>query len=214
MCYMRIDGTKADAIMKDQPLLRELTRKSLHMLIAFLPLIAQFSRTWAFVLLVLGSLVYSSSELVRIRNLRTGSSDIPSLRWLQVVTEFVSRGNESESFILAPVTLALGAAGTLLLFDGAVMQIGIFALAFGDTAAALVGRLAPIIRLPLNPGKSLGGFLGCLSTTAVLSYVVTQDLQVSLLASLCSALLESLPIRDLDNLILPLGTALCVSALL
>lgn len=214
MCYMRIYGTKAGGIVGEKPLLRELTRKSLHMLIAFLPLIASYSRTLAYVLLALGSLVYSTSEILRVRNFREESRGLACFRWLQLVTEYVSRSRESGSFILAPVTLALGAAGTLLLFEGPALQIGIFALAFGDTAAALVGRVYPIILLPLNHRKSLGGFLGCLLVTGTLSYAVTEDLQISLLAALVSALLESLPLRDLDNLILPLGTALFVSMIL
>ncbi len=130
------------------------------------------------------------------------------------MTLFVSRERERDSFMIAPLTLAFGAGLTMLVFDERAFTIGIFALAFGDTAAALFGRLLPIHMLPYSDHKSWGGFLGCTAATAAAVFILTGSPGKALVLGLAAAVLEAIPFPDYDNLIIPLGTAFLAGMLL
>lgn len=202
----------------------ELTRKSLHILICGVPLLAGVSRALVLGLLALGLVVYSISEVVRIRGL-SGKQLLP-LRLIGQTVIFTAREGEERGFVLGPVTLALGAAATVLLFPPIPMSAGIYALAFGDTSATLIGRafgsrktldrtreeisdMVPHTR-PHTRTKSLAGSLACLCVSGLSIYLVTGRGGVALAGGVSAALCERVTIPDLDNLLIPLGTAATV----
>lgn len=185
----------------------ELVRKCLHMMIAFLPLITAYSFLLAYVLLGTGILVYTFSEYIRLKYCSRGLCTHWATRIINRTTEFAARGHEQDHFIASPLTLAAGALLTISFFPETPMKIGIFALAFGDTAAALVGRLFPLHSVPGLKGKSVGGVLGCLTVSIGTIWLVSNDLTVALVCGVTATLVELMPLRAYDNVCIPVVVA-------
>lgn len=93
----------------------------------------------------------------------------------------------------------------------------------GDSCAHLFGRRVPMVRLPWNREKSLGGILafGCSATVAgflVLAWIGPVPTYIHLLwvafcASWVAAIYESLPLTFDDNVIVPLIAA-CIGSII
>lgn len=195
----------------------EITRKSLHILICGVPFLAGVSEALILSLLIGGLAVYTISELYRLSGPDTVR--ILPMRLIGRTVLFTARRGEEQRFVFGPVTLALGAIATLLLFTEVPMSAGIYALAFGDTSATLVGRAFGTNQTDeeaagLSRRKSLAGSLACLIVSGLSVYVVTGNLVVGLAGGFAAALCERVTIPDLDNLIIPLGTALIVSLMI
>jgi dolichol kinase len=193
-------------------LLHELVRKAVHLLIAFLPLIAEASMPAAFLLLCLGMAYYLYSEMIRV--FYRGVSPVPLYltAWVRRMTLFAARRQEPQTVMIAPLTLGTGALLSLLLFDHETMRIAVFALAFGDTAAALMGNVMPLKRCGFIPRKSIGGTLGCLAAVVISTYYVTRTWQTALICGAAAAIVELIPLKEYDNISLPLAVG--VTALL
>jgi len=91
-----------------------------------------------------------------------------------------------------------------LLFPSPAACIGIYALAFGDGFAGLVGKLFGRIRPTFLFGKSVEGSLACFTAAFIAAYLVSQNYFVSLLAAFTATAVEALPLEDYDNIALPL----------
>ena len=116
--------------------------------------------------------------------------------------------------MLGPVTLGIGAMLALLLYPKTASTIAIFALAFGDSAAALIGKSVGGIRIPLTRGKTLAGSFACFAVVLAVTYRFTGNFSVSLVIALSASIFEALPATDMDNIILPVGTGFVASQLL
>lgn len=183
----------------------ELVRKSLHMLIAFVPSIAVTAGVEsALVLLSLGTLVFSVSEYLRLNGRR--------IAIITPLTVVASRGRARDGFVLGPVTLALGAMLALLLYPSTAAALAIYALAFGDGVASLFGRAFG--RIPIIAGKTLEGSLACFATVWFVTLLVTGRVGVSFVIAASATVLEALPTEDMDNVILPAGVGLVATFLL
>ena len=186
---------------------QELTRKSLHLLIAFVPLIADaLGLVPAFVLLAFGTLFYAASEEIRTRG---GNVAI-----ISAVTRLAARPRDRDRYVLGPVTLALGAMLALLLYPSLAARIAILALAFGDSASSVVGRLFGRIRIPGTGGKSLEGSLACVVAVALAAGVSGAQPGVALILGLTGAATEILPLDDFDNVAIPMSVGLVATLLL
>jgi hypothetical protein len=84
---------------------KELIRKSIHLSIAFIPLIAGYSVAMAIVLLMSGLLIYLMAE-----NTRLAGQRVP---FITALTEIASRKRDEGHLVMGPVTLALGAMFSL-----------------------------------------------------------------------------------------------------
>jgi dolichol kinase len=187
--------------------LTELVRKALHFLIGFAPLLAAYDRVCTLVLLGVGTICYTSMEIFRIRG-----GHIPLVSTLTV---FASRRRDQGRFVLGPVTLGLGAFFALLIFPPLPAAIAVFALAFGDGTASLAGKFLGRIRPPFLFGKSLEGSIACFLGTLLSSYPATVHFgegswRTAFIAACTAALTEILPIRDWDNIIIPLAVGAAV----
>jgi dolichol kinase len=100
--------------------------------------------------------------------------------------------------------LGIGALLTLLLFPLPVACIGIYALAFGDGLAGLIGKLFGRIRPAFLFGKSLEGSAACFAATFISAYLVSHSYAVSVAAAITATAVEALPLDDYDNISLPL----------
>jgi dolichol kinase len=184
----------------------ELVRKALHFLIALTPLLADFNKIFALVLLGAGTAAYALMELFRQRGLH-----IPLVSDLTV---FASRRRDRGRFVLGPVTLGAGAFLALLVFSPVTASVAVYALAFGDGTASLAGKFIGRLRPFFLFGKSLEGSLACFLGTLISAYLATGGGWRTALVAACTATLaELLPFRDWDNIIIPLAAGTAVQFL-
>ena len=190
------------------PVIRtEIIRKTIHMFIAFVPLLAQiFGRTITVVMLLVGVLFYTVAETLRSRG-----KHIPIVSRLTLLS---LRQRDKGHFVLAPVTLGMGAVLALTLYPEPVASIAIYALAFGDGLSSLFGKIFGTIKIPFSGGKSIEGSIACFSAVLCSSFVVLQEVLPAIFIALFSTFIEVIPTKDLDNLIIPTSTGLFVLLLL
>lgn len=180
----------------------EVVRKSLHFLIALSPGMAAINLSLALLSLSAGLVAYTFMELLRSRGVK-----VPVV---SSITRIASRERDAGRFVFGPVTLAIGAMLALLLFPLPAASAGIFALAFGDGFAALVGRLFGRIRPAFLFGKSVEGSLACFAATGLSVYLVSQNYLAALVAAFVATAVEALPLEDYDNIVLPLAVGIAV----
>jgi dolichol kinase len=180
----------------------EVVRKAIHFLIALSPGMAAINYPLTVLALMAGVLGYTFMETLRLSGVK-----IPVVSTL---TAMASRPRDMGVFVLGPVTLGLGALLTLLLFPSPAACIGIYALAFGDGFAGLVGKLFGRIRPSFLFGKSLEGSAACFAATFVCAYLVSHSAAVSVAAAITAMAVEALPLEDYDNISLPLIVGLVV----
>jgi dolichol kinase len=180
----------------------ELIRKSMHFLIALSPGMAAVNRLLTVILLMIGTMSYACMESLRLSGVR-----IPVISFL---TSMASRPRDKDRFVLGPVTLGLGALLALLLYPSPAASIAIYAMAFGDGFASLIGKLFGRIRPAFLLGKSIEGSLACFLAVFVTAYQVSLNYRVALFAAITAALTEALPLEDYDNIVLPLTVGLVV----
>jgi len=203
-----INENKRHALTVKNEFKKEIARKGIHLMIAFLPFIASYSYVAAYTLLLTGAFIYTLSELMRIRSNREKKFFLYKI--IRRISLFVSRPGEATHFIFAPLILATGAGLTLFLFPENAMKAGIFALAFGDTAASLAGKFL-FRKNRKNYGvKTVTGTVACFITSAICVMFVVNDWTISLAAGTAAALCEMTTLKDFDNILVPLGTATVV----
>jgi len=183
----------------------ELVRKSLHMLIAFVPSIAATAGVeTALVLLSVGTLVFAVSEYLRLNG--------HTVAIITPITILVSRGRDRNLFVLGPVTLAVGAMLALLFYPAMAAALAIYALAFGDGIAGLFGRAFGNTKIVA--GKTLEGSLACFAAVWFVTLLITGQIGVAFAIALVATVLEALPTDEMDNIILPVGVGLVATFLL
>jgi len=175
----------------------EFTRKSIHLLIAFVPLLLSLSKELTVLLLSGGTLAYSIFETLRMRGY--------SIPVISALTARAARLRDNGRFVTGPVTLGLGALLAVLIFPQRHAGIAIYILAFADGLSSLVGKTIGRIGLPFTQGKSLEGSITCFICSFIPSYLVSDRAGASLLIALVSTLVEATPAKDWDNILLPLA---------
>ena len=178
----------------------EMLRKSLHFLIALVPLLASVDLPGTIVVLASGTLFYAFAESSRLRGI-----PVPLVSDL---TLLASRRRDGGGFVLGPVTLGLGALLALLLYPLPAASLGIYALAFGDGVASLAGTMVRGPRIPLLRGKTVPGTAACFAAVFLVTLSVTRSPADAFTLAGAGALLEMIPAGDFDNIILPVGVAL------
>jgi dolichol kinase len=184
----------------------EIVRKSIHFLIALIPLMASVSHTFTVFFLMAGILCYGYMEALRFSGV--------TVPLISSLTAMASRSRDKGRFVMGPVTLGLGALMALVFYPSPAASIAIYALAFGDGFASLAGKLFGRTRPAFLAGKSLEGSLACFSMVFISAWHVCGSLHISLVAALTAALAEALPLDDLDNLLIPIAVGFAVQPLL
>ena len=180
----------------------EVVRKSIHFLIALCPAMAAVSKPLTVLALLAGILCYTVMEKLRLSGIK-----VPLV---SALTGMASRPRDIGHFVFGPVALGLGALLALLLFSAPVASIAIFALAFGDGFAGLVGKLFGTYRPAVLFGKSVEGSLACFTATYFCAYLVSGNFIVALTAAVTATAVEALPLEDYDNIALPLVVGVVV----
>ena len=177
----------------------ELFRKSIHILVGAVPLTAAINLNFTRAALVCGIIVFLYAEKVRLSG--------GSLPFITSITNRASRSRDQKKMVLGPLTLAFGALFTLFFFKEPTASVGIFALAFGDGLSSVIGKIFGRIKLPFTGGKTLEGTLTVFLVVFPVALAAGADLWAAFIVAGAAAFLEALPLHDLDNLILPVGTA-------
>ena len=180
----------------------EIVRKAIHFLIALTPLMAAINRPFTMFVLAVGTLSYAYIEKLRLCGI-----NIPVVSYL---VGMASRPRDRGYFVMGPVTLGLGALFALLLYPPEVAAIAIYALAFGDGFASLVGKFFGRLRPVFLCGKSVEGSLACFFAVLICAYGVSFDMRVALTAAFTAMLVEVLPLGDFDNIALPITVGMAV----
>lgn len=194
-------------IMKPNPLIwndikGELLRKSIHMMVSFTPLLASYNLLLTLYLLSGGILFFTLHEYLRLTGVDKNSL-------LSKITVLASRERDMGHIVLGPITLGLGAFLSLILFPDPISSIAIYSLAFGDGLASLAGKLFGKNPLSLIPGKTLQGSLTCFFAVFISVFVISGGkVFSSILLALTATFLEVIPVKDIDNILIPLGTGL------
>jgi dolichol kinase len=173
----------------------ECIRKSIHFLIALSPSLAALSRPFTVLLLMIGTLGYACMEMLRLSGVQ-----VPLVSSL---TCMASRSRDSGHFVMGPVTLGLGALLALLLYPSPAASIAIYALAFGDGFASLIGKFFGRLRPAFLRGKSVEGSLACFTAVFIAARCVVPDTRIALIAAFTATAVEALPLDDYDNLAMP-----------
>lgn len=174
---------------------KELFRKSIHICSSFVPLFLRIAYWPVIGILIFAVIFYTFSELLRSKNI--------NLPLISRVTEIAARKRDENHFVLGPVTLVCGILLAALFLPLDCARVGIFALAFGDGLASLVGKLIGKITIPGAHGKTAAGSLTCFFAVYISTYCCCQNCFLSLCVALCAMFIEILPLSDFDNLIIP-----------
>ncbi|MDR2257822.1 MAG: phosphatidate cytidylyltransferase [Treponema sp.] len=180
----------------------EIIRKSIHFLIALSPSMAAVNRPLMVIILMAGTLAYTWME-----SLRCSGVKVPLVSSL---TAMASRSRDLGHFVMGPVTLGLGALLALLLYPSPAASIAIYALAFGDGFASLIGKFFGRLRPAFLCGKSIEGSLACFAAVFIAAWRVSGSLSVTFAAALTAMAVEALPLEDYDNIALPVTVGLIV----
>ena len=182
---------------------RELVRKSIHLLVALVPPLAAVHLIMAIGFLMAGILFYTAAEAMRLAGIRVAL--------VSGLTVVAARPADT-GFVLGPVTLGLGAMLALLLYPLPASAIAIYALAFGDAAASVIGMTFSGWRMPLKWKKTVAGSLACFTVVFLVTFTLTVSLPLSVAVAAAAMTIEALSGRDLDNLLIPVGVGFVVQA--
>jgi len=177
----------------------ELFRKSIHMMVAFVPTMAKFNIVFTFGALALGIFLYSYSEFMRIRGFE--------ISIISKITLAASR-NRDTGFVFGPVTLAIGALMALMLYPEPAAAIAIYALAFGDGFSSIIGKLFGRSFIPFTGGKTYAGSTACLISVFLTTLSISGSVRVAVIVAVTTTVFEVFPSGDLDNMLIPVGTGL------
>lgn len=176
----------------------ELLRKSIHMMIAFVPAFAKYNISLTMMILASGVVFYTYTEMLRMQGRSSGV--------ITRITVAASRKRDHNGFVLGPVTLGIGTMLALMLYPEPAAAIAIYALAFGDGFSSLFGKIFGKIHIPYTGGKTFAGSFACLISVFIIGYSISRSLTASILIAFTATFLEVIPAKDFDNIIIPVGT--------
>ncbi|MBE6354065.1 phosphatidate cytidylyltransferase [Treponema sp.] len=183
---------------------KEVFRKSIHLCSSFVPFFLSLAYRPVIVLLILAVIFYSVCEILRLKGY--------TIPLITEVTTAAARKRDENKFVKGPVTLCTGIILTALLFDSVSSTVGILALAFGDGLASLCGKLFGKVTIPFTQGKTVAGSLACftaifISCAAVCYYCGIEGSGKALIIAGTGMLIEVMPLKDMDNIIIPIALA-------
>ena len=184
--------------LKKQLFKRELYRKTIHFLGVPLPFLALLHKPAVAVLLSAVILIYMFSELFRTIGIH--------LPFISHITKRSERITETRSIITGPISLTAGILFTLFAFSSKIYIPAILIVCISDSVSSLVGRKFGKIRLPLYDRTFEGSVAFYIASLAILVFFL--PLRQALLTALVPTVLELIMPNYLDNLLIPIGTAL------
>lgn len=195
---------KTDGIVSRQRInliTKEIFRKSIHLCSASIPFFLKVAYWPVIILLFSMAVFYSICEVLRLKG--------HTVPLITEITDAAARKRDENKFVKGPVTLCIGIISASLLFDPVSASVGILALSFGDGLASLCGKLFGKIAIPLTGGKTVAGSLTCfiaifISCSAVCQIYGIEGCRKALIIALAGMLIEVMPLKDMDNILIPL----------
>jgi dolichol kinase len=158
------------------------------------------------VLLGAGTIFYAWAEKLRFEGKKVFI--------VSTITNLSLRERDRGKYVLGPVTLGLGAMAALFFYPEPAASIAIYALAFGDSFSSIIGKAFGGIKIPLTGGKTVSGSITCFITVFAVSAFITANPTASLVIAFAATFFEALPIRDMDNIIIPVGSGMAAYLML
>jgi len=177
-------------------LYKEIFRKSIHLCSGFMPLFLKLCYPVTIGLLLFAAAFYTLTQILSLRGVK-----VPLV---SDITDIAARERDRGKFVLGPLTLVAGILLAAILCPQKAAAVGIMALAFGDGLASLAGKFLGNLHIPHTGGKTCAGSLMCLIAIFISSFCVTQRADLALVAALCGMFIEVLPLKDFDNILIPL----------
>lgn len=168
------------------------------MLAAFIPFFYYFYQSIVMTSLLLITLLYFISEILRIKRIH-----IPLIFQ---ITEIASRSKDRGKIMLGPITLSMGIFLSLTFFDYREAVIAIFAVAFGDGVATLFGKTIGGWKIPFTFGKTFSGTSGCFVVLFIVFLACGLNINQAVFLALSASIIEVFPTGDYDNLLIPVIT--------
>lgn len=184
---------------------KELLRKSVHLLGVFTLPIFLWNRALFIPLLITLLIGYLALESFAARRIH-----VP---FFSTLLEYCKRPHEQQSLAKGPILMVIGAVSSATIFPPYATLLALLHLFIADTLACLAGMLWGKHRLPYSPQKSWVGTITFCVVGTLLSLPLVSP-PVALLLGIIGATIESLPLVDYDNLLIPLGIGFAVSQLL
>jgi dolichol kinase len=185
---------------KEKIAMHVMLRKALHFLIALSPTLAGINYALTVLLLSFGTLIYAFLESCRFSGV--------AAPLVSKITVFVSHSRDKRRFVLGPVTLGAGALWAMIFLPREAYTIGIYALAFGDGFAGLVGRIFGRLHPKFLAGKSIEGSLACFIAVFISAQFVTNHYTNALICAAAATVIEAAHTEDFDNILLPLAVGI------
>lgn len=174
---------------------KEIFRKAIHLCTAFVPLLLAHFYGVTIILLILAGVGYALCQILSLRGI--------SVPVISDIIDMAARERDKGKFVLGPLTLVGGVVLTALLWEPKAAAVGIFALAFGDGLASLAGKIWGNLHVPFTGGKTCAGSLVCFTAIFISSFCVLQNAGASLCIAICGMIIEILPLKDFDNILIP-----------
>ena len=198
MFSIKINNISTRSINISYTLKKEFFRKTIHMLAAFIPFFYYFYQSIVMTSLLLITLLYFISEILRIKRIH-----IPLIFQ---ITEIASRSKDRGKIMLGPITLSMGIFLSLTFFDYREAVIAIFAVAFGDGVATLFGKTIGGWKIPFTFGKTFSGTSGCFVVLFIVFLACGLNINQAVFLALSASIIEAFPTGDYDNLLIPVIT--------
>ncbi|MBI1910110.1 MAG: hypothetical protein HYS22_08080 [Deltaproteobacteria bacterium] len=187
------------------PITQEQRRKLVHLSgLLLLPLLPRYPLIVIWVMAG-AAVFYLLLEILRIRGRK--------LPFFSDFAESCKRPYEMGKIGWAAPLLSLGIILSILFFDYPATACGFVQVCLSDTAAALVGQKWGKAKIFYAPNKKLIGSIAFF-LTALVGCLLYIPLWISLPLATIGAVLESFPLRDWDNFVIPLGVSFAASLLL
>ena len=196
MCHYTVEKTSGIQLRRyANDIAKELFRKSIHLCTVFVPMLLEAAYVPILIALACVVVLYCITEAARVNG-----HYVP---FISAITQAAARKRDENKFVLGPVTLAVGVLLTALFFEPTPAYIGICALALGDGLASLAGKMCGKVAIPFTNGKTAAGSVTCFAAIFISTFFITRDSELSLVIACAGMLIEILPLKDFDNLLIP-----------
>ena len=182
-----------------EDLIKETFRKTIHLCAALVPLFARYFFYPTIIALSAITFFYVIFEILRLKGYQ--------IFMISNITGFAARERDKGKFVLGPVTLSIGVISTLLIFPFREASIGIMALALGDGLASLVGKFWGRQHLNISKDKTIAGSIACFTAVFIYNNSIIRSFIKIFFISAIAAGTEALPLKDFDNILIPLVCA-------
>jgi len=178
---------------------KELFRKFIHIFGAGIPFLTKvIDKTQVLIALALIVVIYLISEILRHHGL--------SNPFISKITKRAQRSTETRNIIFGPVLLGIGIILTLLLFNYSIYTPSILVVSISDTLSTIVGSKIGRHQFRILKNSSLEGSLAFFFSSFIILFFFC-PFYISLIGAFFSTLIEIIPIYNLDNIAIPLVTA-------